>query len=174
MNYPVDLTKKYVLYNTATKEAEKIKINWPRLDGMEIMGLDKNYRYLEYFEAPKPKINPNEKLVKLPDSVQLSQNRYVISWGKEIITDPQALYKIKVNQGYLVEPENFRLAVGESDQNAFVRMLTLLNLTQAPDSYLTNISDITGTVRSVELGRFKQIMVEYGLYCQQLWSETKL
>ena len=150
MNYPVDLTKKYVQYNTATKTAEKIYIDWPRPDGMEIVGLDKNIRYLEYVEGPKPELLVNEELV-VSEAAQLSQNRYVVSYSKkEKQLTPAQIFNNAINDGYLVNPEGFVLGLAEDDQNAFTRLLTLASLAGANDETVFTISDKSGKLHGVK------------------------
>lgn len=173
MIYPVDSTKKWVLYNTQTKEAEKKNIDWPRPDYMEVVGLDKKYRLLEYYIGPKPEITENERLVK-NEKAHLSENRYVISYTKETIQkSAQEIFQDKIMAGYIVKPEGFVLGLEEKDQNAFTRLLTLLSVAGAPDSAPTQISDKEGKLWSVTVGRLKQILVQYGLYYQTIWAESK-
>lgn len=173
MNYPVDLTKKWVLYNTQTKEAEKKNIDWPRPDGMEVVGLDKKYVLLEYSVGPKPEIKEGEHLVK-SERAALNDNRYIISYTKEQIQlTPEEQFQKTISQGYTVEPEGFVLALEEKDQNAFTRLLTLLTVAGVSDSAPTQISDKDGRLWSVTVGRLKQILVQYGLYYQTIWAQFK-
>lgn len=173
MIYPVDLTKKWVLYNTKTKEAEKKNIDWPRPDGGEIIGLDPSYRYLEYYVGPKPELKEGEILVK-NEKAHLSEDRYVISYTKEAIEkSAEEIFQDKIAAGYVVQPEGYTLALEEKDQNAFTRLLTLLNTAGAPNEMPTEITDKDGVIHSVTVGKLKQILVQYGLYYQRIWAEYK-
>jgi hypothetical protein len=70
---------------------------------------------------------------------------------------------------YVVDPEGFSLATQENDQNAFTRLLTLLNTAGAPNEMETSIADINNVVHNITVGRFKQIMVVYGLEIHNRW-----
>lgn len=173
MEYPIDLTKKWVLYNTQTKEIEKENIDWPRPDGMEVIGLDKKYRYLEYVKVEMPEPIIGYKFIRR-NKLDLTSNRYVVGWEKVVDQKtPKEIFEEKVREGYKVEPEGFILGLNEDDQNAFTRLLTLLSVSQAPDSMKTQISDKNGQIWSVTVGRLKEILVSYGLYYQSIWAASK-
>jgi hypothetical protein len=174
LNYPVDLSKKYVLYNIATQKAERVKIDWPRPDGGEIVGLDKNFTYLLYEEAEKPIFSSEEQLKK-QIVIDLKQNKYSVNW--EIIAKEKSSEKIfqeKISAGFLVEPEGFILGLKTEDQNAFANLLTLMNLSGVGNDYLLSIADKNGDLVSVTFERFKQIIISYGIYYQNLWKNSKI
>jgi hypothetical protein len=74
---------------------------------------------------------------------------------------------------YIVQPENFSLATTVEDQNAFTRLLTLLNTASAPDDFETTISDVSNNLHTLTFGRFKQIMLAYGLELHNRWIQFK-
>jgi hypothetical protein len=74
---------------------------------------------------------------------------------------------------YLVQPEGFSLATTVEDQNAFTRLLTLLTTANAPDGFETTISDASNNLHSLTFGRFKEIMLSYGLEMHSRWMEFK-
>lgn len=173
MIYPVDTTKKFALYNRATKEIVSKNIDWPRPDGGEVVGLDENLVYLEYVETPRPEEKEGVVFAK-SDNVQLAQERVVSSWKEEKVVKSSAeILQDSVSAGFKVEPEGFVLGLREDDQNAFVRLITLLSVAGAPDSMDTQISDKDGKLWNVTVGRLKQIIVQYGMYFQALWTNSK-
>lgn len=173
MNYPVDLNKKYVEYSVSEQKTLRKKINWPRLDGMPLVGLDPNIKYLELKEGVKPILGFNEELVIL-EEVNLIQETYSISYSKkEKEITPKITYQKAINEGFRVQPENFTLGLEEEDQNAFSRLLTLLNLAQATDNLTVTISDKEGNLRGVSFKRLKEITLSYGTYFQTIWATYK-
>lgn len=171
MNYPVDLTKKYVQYNIATQKA--IKRFWPRADGMPIVGLDSNIVYLSLVEEEMPQINFDEELV-INESADLENETFTISYSKRNKAEtPEIVYKKHLKQGFLVEPENFYLGISEEDQNAFSRLLTLLNLVQATNETSVSVSDKSGELHTISFQRLKEIMISYGIFVQTIWLNYK-
>jgi len=82
-----------------------------------------------------------------------------------------------LDDGYLVETEGFRLAIGEGDRSAFIQMLGLvreaLDLGVITDETPQTIADKDSVVHTVTTLRFRQIMVGYGTYCKSLWDAAK-
>lgn len=74
---------------------------------------------------------------------------------------------------YLVLPENFSLSTKEEDQNAFSRLLVLINEAGLEDSELISISDTSSILHEVTVGRLKEILVNYGLDLFNRWVEYK-
>lgn len=86
----------------------------------------------------------------------------------------QAIYN-QIENGYTVDPEGFVLGLAESDRNAFTQMLTLIQealvlglITNDSDQ---TISDKSGQKHTITTLRFRQIMVQYGLYYKALWDQ---
>ena len=82
-----------------------------------------------------------------------------------------------MNSGFLVQPENFILGLSDADRGAFTQMLSLVK--EALDfELITNdtpqmIADINGQKHQINTLRFRQIMVQYGLYYKNLWDSLK-
>lgn len=173
MNYPVDLNKKYVLFNKETQTAEKKKISWPRTDGMEVLGLDSKYVYLTYNANERPAISEGEELVAT-ESADLELETYSVTYSKrEKTLTPKQIFDKKIKDGYLVSPENFTLGLSNDDQNAFTRLLTLCSLAGMTDQMDVQISDKDGALKTLKLGRLKQILLSYGAYYQTIWADYK-
>lgn len=80
-----------------------------------------------------------------------------------------------ISQGYAVNPENFTLGLSDSDRNAFTQMLALikeaLDLGLIDNDAPQTISDKSGQKHTITTLRFRQIMVQYGLYYKALWDQ---
>lgn len=90
----------------------------------------------------------------------------------------QQSFQNAVSQGFLVQPENFVLALADGDRSAFSQMLALvkeaLDLNLIDNNTIQTIADIDGVKHSVTTLRFRQIMVEYGFYYKNLWDQYSL
>lgn len=79
----------------------------------------------------------------------------------------------KLYAPYIVQPEGFSLATSVEDQNAFTRLLTLLNTAGVPDNFETTISDVSNKLHTLTFGRYKEIMLAYGLELHTRWIQFK-
>lgn len=90
----------------------------------------------------------------------------------------QQSFQNAISQGFLVQPENFVLALADGDRSAFSQMLALvkeaLDLNLIDNDTIQTIADIGGVKHSVTTLRFRQIMVEYGFYYKNLWDQYSL
>jgi hypothetical protein len=93
----------------------------------------------------------------------------------ELLNRQQEIIFETISQGYTVQPENFTLGLQESDRNAFSQMLVLvkeaLDLNMINDDTPQTIADISGNKHTISTLRFRQLMVEYGLYYKNLWNQ---
>lgn len=80
-----------------------------------------------------------------------------------------------IDNGFLVQPENFILALSDSDRAAFSQMLSLvkeaLDLGLITNDTPQTIADKDGQKHEVSTLRFRQIMVQYGFYYKSLWDQ---
>lgn len=88
---------------------------------------------------------------------------------------PEQTIQDKISEGYLVQPENFILALKDSDRSSFSQMLSLIK--EALDlGLITNetpqtIADKNGQKHEISTLRFREIMVQYGFYYKSLWDQ---
>lgn len=71
-----------------------------------------------------------------------------------------------------VRPENYKLAAGKTDEEEFMKLVTLSTLALSqnrfePSTELT-IWDHIKTPRTISVQRFLEVMVDYGMYCYAL------
>lgn len=84
MNYPVDTTKKYTIYNTATSEVVRERVNYPRADGEQIVGGDPDLVFLTVANTAKPDPSADDKQVKRGNwAVDLQAETYTETWVEE-------------------------------------------------------------------------------------------
>lgn len=72
---------------------------------------------------------------------------------------------------FLVQPEGFYLKTTKYDENEFSKLVSLTKLMiemgQASLTTPIYISDSQSIKRQITIGRFYQIMIQYGMYCYQ-------
>ena len=178
MNYPVNTKSKWAVYDTDTSAVIKENTSWPRQDGMAIVSQPDNLVMLEYADADRPTYDSaTQKLVASTErSVDVDANKYIRTWSVVDKSEDEISnesFFTALQDGYLVEPEGFTLALQESDQNAFTRLLTLFSVAGVSDTTETSIADKDGVLHTVTYGRLKEILTGYGVYYQQLWAATK-
>lgn len=85
------------------------------------------------------------------------------------------LFYKKIDEGFLVEPENFVLGLHDEDRSAFSQMMVLLReaLEMGLISLTTPqiIKDKSGTFHTITTERFQQIIISYGFYYKTIWEQ---
>jgi hypothetical protein len=83
MNYPVDTSEKYTLYNTATSEVVRERINYPRADGEQIVGGDPELVFLQVVLTDRPTPSDGKIVIRGDWLVDLSKETYTETWVEE-------------------------------------------------------------------------------------------
>jgi hypothetical protein len=163
----------------------------PRLDTLKPIGAGDDWippTIIPLVKLPQPQLDPlteycEPKLVWFNDRVERDwEIKTIPPTPPEQIADESARRAAKLaivekqrllNAPYVVQPEGFSLATSVEDQNAFTRLLTLLNTAGTPDSFETVISDVYNNLHTLTFGRFKEIMIAYGLELHNRWIQFK-
>jgi len=83
MNYPVDTSKKYTIYNTATSEVVREKINYPRADGEQIVGGDPDLVFLQVVSTDRPTPSDGKIVIRGDWAIDLIAGTYTETWVEE-------------------------------------------------------------------------------------------
>jgi len=83
MNYPVDTSEKYTLYNTATSEVVRERINYPRADGEQIVGGDPDLVFLQVVLTDRPTPSPGKIVIRGDWAIDLIAGTYTETWVEE-------------------------------------------------------------------------------------------
>jgi hypothetical protein len=71
-----------------------------------------------------------------------------------------------------VQPENYKLAAGKTDEEEFMKLVTLSTLALSQNRFLPTteltIWDHTKFPRVITVSRFLEVMVDYGMHCYAL------
>lgn len=80
-----------------------------------------------------------------------------------------------IAQGYLVEPEDYRLAVDDAARKDWNELLTLckegIELGQMTNETEVSIKDMDGVMQTVTVLRLRQIIFGLGVYYKTLWDQ---
>lgn len=102
------------------------------------------------------------------------RKRVLDEWAVNIFSEQNSI-EAKINNGFFVESEGFTLGLLERDRLMLSQMLALVK--EALDlGLITNetpqiISDKFGQKHELTTLRFRQIMVQYGIYYKSLWDQ---
>jgi len=83
MNYPVDTSEKYTLYNTATSEVVRERINYPRADGEQIVGGDPDLVFLQVVSTDRPTPSDGKIVIRGDWAIDLVAGTYTETWVEE-------------------------------------------------------------------------------------------
>lgn len=89
------------------------------------------------------------------------------SWTVRDLTEQEILARLP--RFYETEG-GIRLGIEDEDQNAFSRLLNLINLSEFTDSTEIEIKDIYFEMHTVTVLEFKEIMKLYGLHCYRVFK----
>jgi len=77
---------------------------------------------------------------------------------------------------FKIDPEGFSLFMDDKSRNSFAQMLSLvkeaLDLGLITNDSSQTIKDSDGNTQTVSTLRFRQIMVQYGMYYKSLWESS--
>lgn len=67
----------------------------------------------------------------------------------------------------------YRLGMLDSDRNSFTQLLVLLREAQAPDYMNVSVADTSGSLHSMPVSTFREVMVSYGMFYNMIWAASK-
>jgi len=166
ITYPVNPNSRWSIYDTSLSEVIHRNKKWAVGDGGPIVGLQENLVMLLQVSEDRPTYDSStQKLVK-NEVIDTNANTITTSWTTTSLTQEEIDALV---------PDHFeitggiKLAVGESDQNAFARMNSLVDLAGMVDTDTLTIKDVFGVTHSITVADFKANMVAYGNYCYSLF-----
>jgi hypothetical protein len=130
---------------------------------------------LTHYSEPKlvwydDRVERDWELIKIPEATLEQQKSDA---ARAAIKSAASSKRKLLYAPYTVEPEGFSLATGESDQNAFTRLITLVNAAGLPDEHMITISDATGGIYPMTVKRMREVVVAYGMEIFNRWTTLK-
>ena len=176
ITYPIKSTDRFTIYDTNTQAPLKDgtgKLLTSQVFGSEdktqmIQGLADNIKWLIEVKDSKPSFDPlTEKLKRLPISYDVANETATLQ-SYEVVSLTQAEIDAKI-PAHFETSQGIKLDVLLESQNAFTRMMALIEQAQMPDSQEVKVQDVLKETHTLTVGELKTELVSYGLHCYELF-----
>ena len=176
ITYPIKSTDRFTIYDTNTQAPLKDgtgKLLTSQVFGSEdktqmIQGLADNIKWLIEVKDSKPSFDPlTEKLKRLPISYDVANETATLQ-SYEVVSLTQAEIDAKI-PAHFETSQGIKLDVSLESQNAFTRMMALIEQAQMPDSQEVKVQDVLKETHTLTVGELKTELVSYGLHCYELF-----
>ena len=176
ITYPIKSTDRFTIYDTNTQaplKDGKGKLLTSQVFGSEdktqmIQGLADNIKWLIEVKDSKPSFDPlTEKLKRLPISYDVANETATLQ-SYEVVSLTQAEIDAKI-PAHFETSQGIKLDVLLESQNAFTRMMALIEQAQMPDSQEVKVQDVLKETHTLTVGELKTELVSYGLHCYELF-----
>ena len=176
ITYPIKSTDRFTIYDTNTQaplKDGKGKLLTSQVFGSEdktqmIQGLADNIKWLIEVKDSKPSFDPlTEKLKRLPISYDVANETATLQ-SYEVVSLTQAEIDAKI-PAHFETSQGIKLDVSLESQNAFTRMMALIEQAQMPDSQEVKVQDVLKETHTLTVGELKTELVSYGLHCYELF-----
>ena len=176
ITYPIKSTDRFTIYDTNTQaplKDGKGKLLTSQVFGSEdktqmIQGLADNIKWLIEVKDSKPSFDPlTQKLKRLPVSYDVANETATLQ-SYEVVSLTQAEIDAKI-PAHFETSQGIKLDVSLESQNAFTRMMALIEQAQMPDSQEVKVQDVLKETHTITVGELKTELVSYGLYCYELF-----
>ena len=176
ITYPIKSTDRFTIYDTNTQaplKDGKGKLLTSQVFGSEdktqmIQGLADNIKWLIEVKDSKPSFDPlTQKLKRLPVSYDVANETATLQ-SYEVVSLTQAEIDAKI-PAHFETSQGIKLDVSLESQNAFTRMMALIEQAQMPDSQEVKVQDVLKETHTLTVGELKTELVSYGLHCYELF-----
>ena len=162
----------WAVYNKNTSKVERRYVKWPRLDGGELTSLPDHIVYLLHEDSVvKPDYDSATQKLQVVENVNLRTKPKKLQKIFEVVPLTQEeLDEIASRPPvYFETSTGIQLDISDAAQNAFSRMLNLVNLQEMADSDIIQIHDYHDVAHNISVAEFKAMLKEYGAYCYSLF-----
>jgi len=166
ISYPVSSDSRWSIYDTSITEVIVRNKKWPVGDGGEIVGLRDDLVMLLQVTEDSPEYDSATHKISKVETIDTDANTITTSWDVIALTQEEIDAR---TPEHFVSSGGIKLAVGESDQNAFARMNTLIDLAGMAETDSVTIKDVFGNTHSLTVVEFQTEMVAYGNHCYALF-----
>jgi hypothetical protein len=159
----------FTYYNADTQEVIAKGRPWPTADeNTPPPGLDAGVVLLKEIKESKPTYDSaTHKLKRLP-AIYDVENELAILQSYEVVELTQDEIDAKIPAHYL-STQGIMLDVSLEAQNAFTRMMTLIQQAQMPAEQEVKVQDVYKESHTMTVADFSTEMVLYGLHCYELF-----
>lgn len=140
------------------------------LDQM-ISNLATDVKWLIEVREPRPSFDSlTQKLKRLPVDYDVANETATMqSWEVVALTQEEIDAKLPAHYTTTTPVSGIKLSTSLESQNAFTRMVTLVNQAQLPDTDIVKVNDILGEAFELTVSDFNVTMVAYGQHCYELF-----
>ena len=176
ITYPINESDRFTVYNTETsaplndgKGKPMRGVAWGSVDKSQmISGLADNIKWLIEVSEPRPSFDPlTQKINRLPVSYDVANETATLT-SYEIIELTQDEIDAKI-PAHFTTSQGIKLDVSLDSQNAFTRMMTLIEQAQMPAEQEVKVQDVLKETHTITVGELKTELVSYGLHCYELF-----
>jgi hypothetical protein len=149
--------------------------DWTPPEIVPLVKLDKPADTLTHYSEPKlvwfaDRVERDWEIIPIPEATLEQQASEA---ARKAMKAAAGAKQALLYADYIVQPEGFSLATKDTDQNAFTRLITLVNAAGLPDEHLIAISDSAGTLHPVTVSRMREIVVAYGMEIFGRWTTLR-
>ena len=178
ITYPIQETDKFTVYDTNTSAPLKdgagrpmTGVKWGSNDLTQIIpNLADNIKWLIEVKETQPSYDSlTQKIKRLPVNYDVA-NETATTQSFEVVELTQEEIDAKLPAHFLSPTTTIKYDVAIDAQNAFTRMLTLVNETQMPSDQALVVKDVLGASIGITVEQFHADMILYGLHCYELFN----
>ena len=176
ITYPINDSDKFTVYNTESgaplndgRGKPMRGVAWGSVDKSQmISGLADNIKWLLDVKEARPSFDPlTQKLNRLPVSYDVANETATLT-SYEVVDLTQDEIDAKIPPHFATS-QGIKLDVSLESQNAFTRMMTLIEQAQMPAEQEIKVQDVLKETHTITVGELKTELVGYGLYCYELF-----
>ena len=178
ITYPIQETDKFTVYDTNTSAPLKdgagrpmTGVKWGSNDLTQMIpNLADNIKWLIEVKETQPSYDSlTQKIKRLPVNYDVA-NETATTQSFEVVDLTQEEIDAKLPPHFLSPTTTIKYDVAIESQNAFTRMLTLVNETQMPSDQALVVKDVLGASIGITVEQFHADMILYGLHCYELFN----
>ena len=178
ITYPIQESDRFTVYDANASAPLKdgsgkpmTAVKWGSNDLTQMIpNLADNINWLiEVKEAQPSYDSSTQKIKRLPVNYDVANETATIQ-SFEVVDLTQEEIDAKLPAHFLSTTTAIKYDVALEAQNAFTRMLTLVNEAQMPSDQALVVKDVLGASIGITVEQFHADMIAYGLHCYELFN----
>lgn len=176
ITYPIKDTDRFTVYDTNTSAPLKdgagrpmTGVKWGSNDLTQMVpNLADNIKWLIEVKEARPAFDSlTQKLKRLPINYDVANETVTTqSWEVVALTQEEIDSKLPAH----VDIGGIKYDVSEQAQNAFTRMMSLIDHAGMAPTDEVAVKDVLGTSHTITVQDFNSDMIQYGLHCYTLFN----
>ena len=176
ITYPIQDSDRFTIFDTLTQKPLTDSQGkactgqiWGSSDKSKMIeGLEPNVKWLLEIIAVRPTFDSaTQRLKRLPAIYNVDDETATLK-SYEVVDLTAEEIEARIPPHFATS-QGIKLDVTLEAQNAFTRMMTLIEQAQMPDAQEVKVQDVYKATHTLTVAEFKTEMVSYGLYCYELF-----